>query len=203
MAPQKPREGGRSVGVEQNLHATAVGCSKELLAKARTSCACSRLTDGNHSKNSSIVEPWSRCSNSVATGSRVPRKHHFPPSFAGFRSTALHDAQSMFLVCHYRQHRSNLKTKFRMRHAQRALHLFARRPARENESEVAAPLRQRQQLLPLFRRDDRLFDSWNGRRRFHSLDALINAFARNGNHHHARRSGRKRKRPDIFARRMA
>jgi len=56
------------------------------------------LTDGNHSKNSSIVEPWSRCSNSAATGSRVPRKQHFPPSFAGFRSTALQRVQSILLV---------------------------------------------------------------------------------------------------------
>ncbi len=48
--------------------------------------------------NSSMVEPWSRCSNSAETGSRVPRKHHWPPSFPGVRSTALERVQSIFLV---------------------------------------------------------------------------------------------------------
>ena len=36
MSSQKPGERGRCVGVEQDLHATVVGCSRELLAKART-----------------------------------------------------------------------------------------------------------------------------------------------------------------------
>jgi hypothetical protein len=45
-----------------------------------------------------MVEPWSRCSNSAATCMRVPRKHHFPPSFPGFRSTALQRLQSILLV---------------------------------------------------------------------------------------------------------
>ena len=36
MSSQKPGERGRGVGVEQDLHATAVGCSRELWAKART-----------------------------------------------------------------------------------------------------------------------------------------------------------------------
>jgi len=36
MPLQKPGKWGWSVGVEQNLHATAVGCSSELLVKART-----------------------------------------------------------------------------------------------------------------------------------------------------------------------
>jgi hypothetical protein len=78
--------------------AAAVGCSRELLAKASTRRTCSWLTDGNHSKNSSMVDPWSRCSNSAETGNRVPRKHHCPPSFPGARSTALQRVQSIFLV---------------------------------------------------------------------------------------------------------
>src|SRR6266545_1602903 len=94
VSSQEPSEWGRGVGIEKDLHATAAGCSRELLAKARTSCTCSGLTDGNHSRNSSTVEPWSRFSNSAATGSRVPRKHHFPPSFPRFRSTALQRLQS-------------------------------------------------------------------------------------------------------------
>jgi Arc/MetJ-type ribon-helix-helix transcriptional regulator len=62
MSSQKPGKWGRaglakSWRVEQDLHATAVGWSKERLAKARTSCTCSRVTDRNHSKNSSIVAP--------------------------------------------------------------------------------------------------------------------------------------------------
>jgi hypothetical protein len=36
MSSQKPGKRGGGVGVEQNLHATAEGCSRELLAKART-----------------------------------------------------------------------------------------------------------------------------------------------------------------------
>ena len=36
MSSQEPGEWGRGVGVKQDLHATAVGCSRELLAKART-----------------------------------------------------------------------------------------------------------------------------------------------------------------------
>jgi hypothetical protein len=47
-----------------------------------------------------MVEPWSRCSNSAATGSRVPRKHHVPPSFPGLRSTASQGVQSiLFSLC--------------------------------------------------------------------------------------------------------
>jgi len=36
VSSQKPGERGGRVGVEQDLHATAAGCSRELLAKART-----------------------------------------------------------------------------------------------------------------------------------------------------------------------
>ena len=36
MSSQKPGERDRGVGVEQDVHATAVGCSRELRAKART-----------------------------------------------------------------------------------------------------------------------------------------------------------------------
>jgi hypothetical protein len=45
-----------------------------------------------------MVVPWSRCSNRVATGRRVPRKHHVPPSFPPARSTALQRFQSIRLV---------------------------------------------------------------------------------------------------------
>jgi len=95
---QKSSEWRRSVGVKQNPHATVAVCSRDRFAKARTSWICSRLTDGNHSRNSSTVEPWSRCSKSEATGRRVPRKHHLPPSFPGLRSTALQRLQSMVIV---------------------------------------------------------------------------------------------------------
>jgi hypothetical protein len=57
MSAKEPGQWHWSIGVEQDLHAAAVGCSRELLVKARTSCTCSRLTEGNHSKNSSTVEP--------------------------------------------------------------------------------------------------------------------------------------------------
>jgi hypothetical protein len=95
MSLQKTGEWGRGIGIEQDLHATAAGHSREFFAKARTACTCSRLTDGNHSQNSSTVDPWSRCSNSAATGRRVPLKHHAPPSFPGFRSTVLQRLQSI------------------------------------------------------------------------------------------------------------
>ena len=36
MSSQEPGERGRGVGVKQDLHATAAGCSRELWAKART-----------------------------------------------------------------------------------------------------------------------------------------------------------------------
>ena len=102
MTAQKPGQRSRSVGVEQDLHPTATVCSRELSAKARTWCTCSLLTDGNHPKNSSTVDPWSRCSNSEATPTRVPRKHHAPPSFPAFLSTALYKFQSMLSVYPYR-----------------------------------------------------------------------------------------------------
>ena len=98
MTRQETGQRSRGVGVEKNPHATAAGCSRESLAKARTSCTCSRLTDGNHSRNSAIVEPLSRCSNKVATRRRVPRKHHAPPSLPAFRSTALQRLQCIPLV---------------------------------------------------------------------------------------------------------
>jgi hypothetical protein len=36
MSSQEAGERGRGVGVEQDPHAAAVGCSRELLANART-----------------------------------------------------------------------------------------------------------------------------------------------------------------------
>jgi hypothetical protein len=57
MPAQETRERRRGVGIEENLHATAVVCSRESFANARTVCTCSRRTDGNHSRNSSTVEP--------------------------------------------------------------------------------------------------------------------------------------------------
>lgn len=45
-----------------------------------------------------MVEPWSRCSNSEETATRVPWKHQVPPSFAGFLSTAPQRLQSIPLV---------------------------------------------------------------------------------------------------------
>ncbi len=60
LSSQETRKRCRGIGVKQDLHATAADDSRELLAKASTSCTCSRLTDGNHSKNSSTVEPRSR-----------------------------------------------------------------------------------------------------------------------------------------------
>src|ERR1035437_2907615 len=93
MAPERPGQRGWSVDVEQDLHAAAAGCSRDCLAKLSTSCTCSALTTGNHSRNSSIVEPLSRCSKRESTARRVPAKHHAPPSLLGFRSTAAHKAQ--------------------------------------------------------------------------------------------------------------
>ena len=95
MSPEKGSKRSRRVGVEENLHATGAGSSRESLANARTPCACSRVTAGNQARNSSIVEPWSRCSNQDATGTRVLRKHHVPPSFPSLRSTARHRVQSI------------------------------------------------------------------------------------------------------------
>jgi hypothetical protein len=95
----------------QDLHATT-GRSRELFANARTVCTCCRLTDGNHSKNSSMVEPWSRCSNSAATGRRVPLKHHVPLSLPGLRSTAGQRLQSILSVYRRRMGRCAALNRF-------------------------------------------------------------------------------------------
>jgi len=86
MPLQESGEWRGCIGVEQDLQTIAAGCSRELLAGVSTLCACSLLTDGNHLKNSSMVEPWSRCLNNASTGTRVPRKDHFAAKLTGFRS---------------------------------------------------------------------------------------------------------------------
>src|SRR5271165_3255353 len=78
MSSQKPSKRGRRVCVEQNLHATAAGDSKELLAKARTSCTSSRLTDGNHSKNSSTVEVLKQRRHRHSRAAETPGSAEFP-----------------------------------------------------------------------------------------------------------------------------
>jgi hypothetical protein len=88
MSPQETGERGRGVGVEQDLHAAAVGCSRELLAKASTRWICSWLTDGNHSKTRLWLSP--------DRDARTARK----PGDACLGSTI---ARQAFLVCG-RQH---------------------------------------------------------------------------------------------------
>ncbi len=60
----------------------------------RTASTCSRLTPGNHSRNSSIVAPPSMFSNSARTGTRVPLNSHAPLTFSGLRSTSGQSCQS-------------------------------------------------------------------------------------------------------------
>ena len=98
VPPERSGQSGWSIHIEQDLHAAATGCSREAFAKFSTSCTCCALTTGNHSRNSSIVEPLSRCSKRESTARRVPAKHQVPPSFLGFRSTAVHKAQFMIPV---------------------------------------------------------------------------------------------------------
>src|SRR5208282_6294551 len=62
-----------------------------------TSSTCSRVTPGNHSRNSSMLAPPSRFSNSALTGTRLCLNSHSPPPLVGMRSTAGHLLQSNML----------------------------------------------------------------------------------------------------------
>ncbi len=66
-------------------------------ANSRTPWACSRVTPGNHARNSSIVAPDSRFSKRAFTGMRVLRKTHAPLTLSSERSTAGHAFQSSTL----------------------------------------------------------------------------------------------------------
>lgn len=128
----------RGVGVKKDVHRTAAGCSRELLANAKTWYTCSRETDGNHSRNSSTDEQRSRCSNREATVTRVPRKHQAPPSFSGWRSTAVHRVQSISLVYADRMKTSNARTATKPGLTSLGQQ-FAARPQRLNSSGRQSP----------------------------------------------------------------
>ena len=93
MAPRSPRGAGVLTS-NKILTRQALVVQGIAIAKRSTSCTCSAGTPGNHSRNSSIIEPLSRCSKRESTARRVPAKHHAPPSLLGFRSTAVHNLPS-------------------------------------------------------------------------------------------------------------
>lgn len=75
--------------IKQDFHAARLRP-----ACASTASTCARVTPGNHSKNSSMVAPASRFSNSACTGTRVPLNNHAPLTLSGMRSTTGHVRQS-------------------------------------------------------------------------------------------------------------
>jgi hypothetical protein len=85
------KENSHSPGVPRTSH---YAISRLCSACRSTSSTCSRVTPGNHSRNSSMRAPLSRFSNSALTGTRVLLKSQAPPTFPGTRSTAGHLLQS-------------------------------------------------------------------------------------------------------------
>ena len=69
--------------------------SRERVACSRTRRACSRVTPGNHARNSESCAPSSRFWKSAATGTRVPRNTQAPLTRWGSLSTAGHEDQSI------------------------------------------------------------------------------------------------------------
>jgi hypothetical protein len=57
-------------------------------------------------------------------------------------------------------------------------------PTRKDESQVARSFRQRLQLLAPFGRDHDVLDAFDGAGAFESRNVLVDAGARNGDHHH-------------------
>lgn len=83
--------------VKQNFHVPEAP-TRSAAAWSSACCACSRVTPGNHSINSSSVAPSRKFSNKARTGTLVPRKTQDPLTTSGCRSTAGQLFQSVIFV---------------------------------------------------------------------------------------------------------
>lgn len=103
---QMPPERRRRALVEQDSHAGGdvatspderggSASANDRTSKSRTALTLGAATPGNQSRNWSIDAPSLMFSNSVATGTRVPRNTQAPLSLPGCRSTAEHLRQSV------------------------------------------------------------------------------------------------------------
>ena len=87
VSNQQPRKPSRQVRVQQDAHdrgyAAGAGATSARFAISSTATACSRVTLGNSSRNTSSVSPASRYSIRDWTGTRVPANTGVPPSRLG------------------------------------------------------------------------------------------------------------------------